>query len=353
VARHGSPDLGQSHFERGQSLRGGFVKFAAHAALFLAANREQLVGKPAQIGLGACVGSDVTRNSDYAHNFSRGIGDGRGEAVENTDGTIRQRVRFGKPERQAIANCRFEIPSKFLHILEVQSFPEFFEAERSFGRGQAVQPEELFRPPDGAALQVKFPGAHFGHFFGVFQHQFGLAQALFDVVLRGQVLSPENHPCRFGRRAARRATRRTTRRTGRGTLQALEADGEPTWCLINNGGELKGLPAVNRRNPRKNSAHEPSVIAAHDALQGLAEKGAANFLGHGAVGTPDALQFMLLIEFENEFREFADQGCEVVEIPSRDWKKLLARGGLQGTIEQNRGGGPRLGGSGIVKLTPG
>jgi hypothetical protein len=58
---HPTGDFGEGHLQTSQSLRGGFVEFAADAALFLGADGEQLIGEAAQIGLGIGQGGKVTQ----------------------------------------------------------------------------------------------------------------------------------------------------------------------------------------------------------------------------------------------------------------------------------------------------
>jgi len=52
-----------------------------------------------------------------------------------------------------------------------------------------VQAEELLRPSDGAGGDIIFPSTQFGDFLGMFQDEFGFADALFEEVLGGNVLN--------------------------------------------------------------------------------------------------------------------------------------------------------------------
>jgi hypothetical protein len=57
-------DLFQSHFQGSQGLRGGFVKFAGHAALFFATQGQELARKPAQVVLNALLFGNVVIETD-------------------------------------------------------------------------------------------------------------------------------------------------------------------------------------------------------------------------------------------------------------------------------------------------
>jgi hypothetical protein len=145
--------------------------------------------EPAKIGLGSGVRGDVAGDADHADDFPGGVGDRSAQAIQDAKGTVRKGVGLGKAEREPGAQRGFEVSPKFVDVLEIQDSPEIVKIARKRRRVQTVQAEELLRPSDGAGGEIKFPSTHFGDFLGMFQDEFGFADALFEEVLGGNVLN--------------------------------------------------------------------------------------------------------------------------------------------------------------------
>ncbi|HEY0701675.1 MAG TPA: hypothetical protein VGD60_02810 [Candidatus Acidoferrales bacterium] len=131
-----SGNRGERHLQAGQSLRSGFVQFAADAALLLGADGEQLMGQAAKVGLSVSQGGDVPSDADHPDDLSAGVSQRSTDALEDTNRmVIRTGISFGKTEGTAGANRGSEVGSKLFDILEIQRPPKLLDG-RPAGDGR-------------------------------------------------------------------------------------------------------------------------------------------------------------------------------------------------------------------------
>jgi hypothetical protein len=302
VARHGAPDLSESHFKGGKRLSRGFVEFAAHPALLFTANGQQLVRKPAQIGLGAGKQGNVASHAYDARDFSGGARNGRAHPVQNPNGTVGKSVGFGESERTSGANRGFEVFAELLRIFELEHWPEFIQVGRRLGLIQTVEPGLVLRPDDSARRQIVFPGSHIGNFFGVLEQDFGVVQALLKEALVGNVLDSQDAG----------AWR------GRGLVWRGNGDVEPVRFMMERNGQLERPGDSASPYAANDHTQDGPRFASDEGEKVLTNKRAASLKRQRAIGTPDAKNLTAPIEFTGEFVELADDGSEATLIFSRD-----------------------------------
>ena len=75
-------DLLEGHFQGGQGLRSGFVKFTSQTALFFRTQGQELARKAAQVVLNALLFSNVVIETDKTSDLARSVGEGDGASVQ-------------------------------------------------------------------------------------------------------------------------------------------------------------------------------------------------------------------------------------------------------------------------------